>query len=169
MSPLSFSFRDRAGWLSGVLEAVTLARRIAGGARVGVDAGSALPGNCGDVYALGQLLMVLFKMCFHLPIEAVAVDGDAPSPMRIGTAGNGAAIDEVGVRRHVVVPTVPAVFCYEGGDVMSLFKRHVVPSGPHCELQGQIRRQEVLRPLLASSLLDHLKWLVLVNCFLHCW
>ena len=79
--------------------------------------------------------MVLFEACLHLPIEAITVDGDAPSPMRIGAAGNGAAIDEIGVWRHVIAPTVPAVFCDEGGDVVPFFKRHVVPSGPHCVLQ----------------------------------
>ena len=139
---------------------------IAGGARVGVDAGSALSGDCGDVHALGQLFVVLFKMCLELPAQAIAVDGDAPPPMRIMAAWNGASIDEVGVRRHVVAPTVPAVFCYEGGYVMTLLKRHVVPSGPHCVLQGCVCRQKVLRPPLTGLFLNHLEWSVFVSHFL---
>ena len=78
--------------------------------------------------------MVLFQVRLDLPIEAIAVDGNASSSMRIGAAGNGTAIDEVRVRRHIIVSAKPAVFCDEGGDVVTLFKGHVVPSGPHCVL-----------------------------------
>ena len=84
--------------------------------------------------------MVLLQVCFEFPVEAIAVNGEASSFSRIGAVGNWAAVYKVGVGSHIVVSAVPAILSYEGGNIMTLFKGHVIPSGPHCELQGYICR-----------------------------
>ena len=62
--------------------------------------------------------MVLPKVRFHLPVGAIAVDGESSPAMRVGATGDGAAVYEIGVGCNIIVPAIPAVFRYERGDIV---------------------------------------------------
>ena len=62
-----------------------------------------------------------FKMRFYLPVEAITVNGVASPPPWIGALRNGAAINKVGVWRHVIMAAISTGLGDEGVDVVFFF------------------------------------------------
>ena len=75
--------------------------------------------------------MALFQMRFHFPVEAIAVNGSAPSTVWVGALGEGTAIDKICFGRHIVMSAIATSFVDECAHVVLFFKRHVIASGSH--------------------------------------
>ena len=99
-----------------------------------------------------------FKMRFNLPVEAITVYGVASPPTWVGALRDGAAINKVGIGRHVIVSAKTAGLSDESTDVVFFFKRHVVSARSHCVSQRGLCLLGVLRCLQTRPLLHQLQW-----------
>ena len=83
-----------------------------------VDSFGALTRDSCDFNSLSEIFVVLFNVCFELPVQTITVNRETPSSVGIDTVWDRTAIDEVGVGRYVVMSAISAVFSDECHHIM---------------------------------------------------
>ena len=137
---------------------VSLPWGSAGWATIRVHPSGSLPCYSCDLHRFGEVFVVLCNVRLGFPIETVTVDRISAPPPWVGTLRDGAAINKVGIGRHVIVSAKTAGFSDESADVVFFFKRHVVSARSHCVSQRGLCLLGVLRCLQTRPLLHQLQW-----------
>ena len=83
-----------------------------------VDSFGARTRDSCDLNSSSEIFVVLFNVCFELPVQTIAVNWEAPSSVWIGTTWDWAAVCEIGLGRDAVMSAVAAVFSDERRYVM---------------------------------------------------
>ena len=78
----------------------------------------ALTRDSRDLNSLSEIFVVLFNVCFELPVQTIAVNWETPSSVRIDTVWDWTAINKIGIGRDVVMSAVATVFSDECHYVM---------------------------------------------------
>ena len=63
-----------------------------------------------DLNSLSEIFVVLFNVCFELPIQPIAVNRQSTTSVRIDAVWDWTAVNKVGVWRYVVMSAISAVF-----------------------------------------------------------
>ena len=83
-----------------------------------VDSFGALPRDSRDLNSLSEIFVVLFNVCFELPVQTITVNRETPSSVGIDTVWDRTAIYKVGIGRYVVMSAISTVFSDECRHVM---------------------------------------------------